>query len=375
MKQDNVYVYIGRFQPAHSGHEAVLKHAIQNSDHLVVLVGSAEQARSPKNPFTFEERKKVLEAITTRLAQDEWAKGRKVIIDILPVHDHVYNNQKWLMEVQEAVRSCTKSKNVTLTGCRKDGDESTFYLEFFPQWGQDFIQEVSELQVYSVDRESGARLTPKSEIDIAVSSTNVRNRLFSTKQITDTEIPAETYEFLQKFAVSEKETLDQLVREHSFIQNYKSQMRKQLPYDTIPFLTGDSLVTCAGHVLVGIRRSEPGKGQYCLPGGFFDAWKDKDQIDAAIRELREETKIDVPENKLRGCIENSMEFGDFERDLRWRVITKCVYIKLPGSKLPKVKGSDDLKGCFWMPMTEIAKNRDKFFVDHVSIIDTFLGIF
>ena len=368
MKNENVYVYIGRFQPAHTGHEAVLKHAIEQSDHLVVLVGSSDQARSPKNPFTFDERKKVLEGITTRLVQDEWAKGRKVIIDILPVHDHVYNNQKWLMEVQEQVRSVTRSTNISLTGCRKEGDESTFYLEFFPQWKQDFIAEVTG---FKIDNQKHVSVYG-SEV---LNSSSIRNQFLSTKQVPSTlTVPEETVEFLEKFAISNEEDFNQLVKEHAFVQNYKSQMKKQLPYDTIPFLTGDSLVVCSGHVLVGIRRSEPGKGQYCLPGGFFDAWKDKDQIDAAIRELREETKIDVPENKLRGCIEEVMEFGDFERDLRWRVITKCIYVKLPGNKLPKVKGSDDLKGCFWMPMTDIAKNRDKFFCDHVSIIDTFLGI-
>lgn len=366
MKNENVYVYIGRFQPAHNGHEAVLEHAIKTADRVIVLVGSAEQARSPKNPFTFDERAKVLDSITIRLAQDEWAKGRRVNIDILPVHDFVYNNQKWLMEVQQQVRSCTKSENITLTGCRKEGDDSTFYLEFFPQWKQDFIPEVSGfktnnqnfVQVYS------------SEV---LNSSSIRNQLFSTKQIPEN-LPAESIEFLNKFSVDKSDVFDYLVKEHAFTQKYKSDMKKKLPFDTIPFLTGDSLVVCAGHVLVGIRRSEPGKGLYCLPGGFFDAWKDKDQVDAAIRELKEETKIDVPEKKLRGSIERVEEFGDFDRDPRWRVITKCAYIKLEGTKLPKVKGSDDLKGCFWMPMTEIAKNRDKFFVDHVSIIDTFLGI-
>lgn len=367
MKNENVYVYIGRFQPAHRGHEAVLEHAIQQADRVIVLVGSAEQARSPKNPFTFTERAKVLDGITTRLAQDEWAKGRRVNIDILPVHDFVYNNQKWLMEVQEQVRSCTKSENITLTGCRKDGDDSTFYLEFFPQWKQDFI---TEAIYHNVDKDGNILGVAGS-----VNATQLRNQFFSTKNIPDTDLlTPETVEFLEKFSTAHEEEFNYLVKEHAFNQKYKSDMKKQLPYDSIPFLTGDSLVVCAGHILVGVRRSEPGKGQYCLPGGFFDAWKDKDQVDTAIRELREETKIDVPEKKLRGSIERVDEFGDFDRDPRWRVITKCVYIKLEGTKLPKVKGSDDLKGCFWMPMTEIAKNRDKFFVDHVSIIDTFLGI-
>lgn len=39
---NQVYVYIGRFQLPHVGHESVMKHALGNCDHLVLLVGSSE---------------------------------------------------------------------------------------------------------------------------------------------------------------------------------------------------------------------------------------------------------------------------------------------------------------------------------------------
>lgn len=80
MKNEKVYVYIGRFQMAHKGHEETIKHALEQSDRLVILVGSSDLARDSKNPFTFEERKQVLDAMSSRLAQAEWAKGRSVKI-------------------------------------------------------------------------------------------------------------------------------------------------------------------------------------------------------------------------------------------------------------------------------------------------------
>ena len=370
MKNEKVYVYIGRFQMAHAGHEATIKHALENADRLVILVGSSELARDPKNPFTFEERHQVLDAITSRLAQEEWAKGRSVKINILPIHDYVYNNSKWLKEVHEKVKSVTSSSNIFITGCKKEADESTFYLNFFPQWQQDFTTEFkySQAGIPREYREIDAVNNP-----VTVNSTEMRNQFFSTKQVPE-KLPEETKEFLQKFMHTKPIVFDTLIGEFNFVQRYRSQMNEQLPYNNIPFLTGDSLVVCAGHVLLVKRRTFPGKGLFALPGGFFDAWQDKDQIQTALRELKEETKIDVPMKVLEGSIRSVTEFGDFNRSLRWRIITKCTYIQLNDQTLPKVKGSDDAEKAFWMPLGEIVQNRDKFFEDHYSICDQLLNL-
>lgn len=369
--KEKVYVYIGRFQMAHLGHEAVIEHAASKADRLVLLVGSADLSRDPKNPFTFEERKSVLEAMAQRIVAEQWSEGRSVKVDILPIHDYIYNNTKWLKEVQNQVLSVTKSTDITLAGCRKDGDNSTFYLDFFPQWKQDFIDEVktSQAGIPKEYRDIDAKVNPVPPI----SSTQLRNQYFSTKQVP-AHLPPETTEFLEKFKIRSADILDNLVNEHNFIVRYRQQMLDSLPYPTIPFLTGDSLVVSCGHILLVKRRCFPSKGTYALPGGFMDSEKDLSQIDTALRELKEETKIKVPYNTLKGSIVDVKEFGDFERSLRWRIITKCVYIKLDGTTLPKVKGSDDAEEARWYPISEIINMRDQLFEDHLSIIDSFLGI-
>ena len=55
-----VYVYIGRFQIPHFGHESVMKHAINEGDEVLILIGSSNTPRSRKNPFSFEERKEMV---------------------------------------------------------------------------------------------------------------------------------------------------------------------------------------------------------------------------------------------------------------------------------------------------------------------------
>lgn len=48
--------YIGRFQPYHDGHHAVIKEIASDVDELVVGIGSADQSHTQRNPFTAGER-------------------------------------------------------------------------------------------------------------------------------------------------------------------------------------------------------------------------------------------------------------------------------------------------------------------------------
>lgn len=355
MKNEKVYVYIGRFQTPHFAQQETIRAALTKCDRLVILVGSADIARDPKNPFTFDERKQVLDSMVSNMVADEWAKGRTTKYDILPLNDFVYDNNKWLRQVHSQVSSVTKSKDVTVTGCMKTGDESTFYLKFFPQWKTDFVSEIRE------------------DLGMVMNSTAIRKDYFSEGTISEN-LPDETKDFLVKFPILKAAEHQELINEFEFVERYRKQMYETLPYTNIPFLTGDSVVVAAGHVLLIKRRTYPGKGLYALPGGFFDAWTDKDQVETAIRELEEETKIDVPSKVLYGNIRSVTEFGDFNRSLRWRIITKVVHIQLPDNTLPKVKGSDDAEKAMWVPLGDLPKLRSKFFEDHYSILDTLLNL-
>ena len=49
-------ILIGRFQPFHNGHAGLLQKALTTAAPVVVVLGSASHARSPKNPSTWQER-------------------------------------------------------------------------------------------------------------------------------------------------------------------------------------------------------------------------------------------------------------------------------------------------------------------------------
>ncbi len=181
-----VYVYIGRFQIPHVGHESVMKHAINEGNDVLILIGSSNTPRSRKNPFSFEERKEMVQNITNK-----YKGNKKVSILALPDFE---KDQDWVDEVQKLVSSSSnKEDQIFITGCQKTGDESTFYLKLFPEWKSDFIQEVNF-----------------EGIDV-ISSTKIREMFYENIPIPDV-ISLETKEYLSLFKEKNKVLFESLIK-------------------------------------------------------------------------------------------------------------------------------------------------------------------
>ena len=87
-------ILIGRFEPVHTGHLALLNRALEEAGKVIIIVGSAFQARSPKNPFTWKERADML---LGSLGDADRAR-----VDVVPVRDY-YDEARWVHAVQQAV--------------------------------------------------------------------------------------------------------------------------------------------------------------------------------------------------------------------------------------------------------------------------------
>ena len=74
---------IGRFQPFHHGHAALIKHALERCGSVVVAIGSATEPASLRNPFTAKERRMMVEAAFPR----EVATGLVTMVDVPDLHD------------------------------------------------------------------------------------------------------------------------------------------------------------------------------------------------------------------------------------------------------------------------------------------------
>jgi bifunctional NMN adenylyltransferase/nudix hydrolase len=348
MAKTKVYVYIGRFQPFHNAHAYVMNRAAAIADRVIILVGSAYQARTIKNPFTFGERKGIIDRFMEQHNDTQF--------NVLPLRDQPYNDPKWIQTVQEQVESALQGFGDNIDDCEitvtgSDRDSSTWYLNAFPQWKLDLIEPVPQ----------GRDLN----------ATGIRKVLFNGGNIDSVkdDLPLLTVSFINRFIGSEWHA--RLTKQYRVIEAGKEAWA-DAPYPVI-FQTVDCVVIQSGHVLAVERRSEPGEGLWALPGGFLnpEEWL----RDAAIRELEEETKIKIPTATLKNAIRAREIFDDPKRSLRGRTITVAHLIRLDDSKpLPKVKGSDDAARAFWIPLHEARKNSDKWFEDHLSILDWAVGV-
>lgn len=336
-KKYDTLVLIGRFQPLHNAHLEIIKRATALTDQLVIVTGSAHQPRTYKNPFTSFERERMIKAATA---------GLSMRIHVEANVDTIYNDQAWAVRVQGIVsKYAVLGGKVGIIGHKKD--ESSFYLDMFPQWEFVSVEEIEPL-----------------------SAVNIRDLYFRPNvnmNFIKSVVPETTFDFLMTFKDSKE--YEQVIREREFVAQYKQQYAS-LPYPPI-FSTADAVVFCSGHVLMIKRRAEPGRGLWALPGGFVNANSDKSVEDAAIRELREETGIKVPAPVLRGSIEDNRVFDAVDRSARGRTITHAFKIVLPDGELPRVKGQDDAEKARWVPIAEV--RSDECFEDHYEIIQHFLG--
>ncbi|TFH10160.1 MAG: bifunctional nicotinamide-nucleotide adenylyltransferase/Nudix hydroxylase [Candidatus Thorarchaeota archaeon] len=338
--QFDYLVFIGRFQPLHSGHLAVFKQALDIAENVIVVVGSANQPRTPKDPWTYGERYEMI--LQSLKAEGLFDADR---VHFTCIRDQIYNDQNWAASVQEVVTSAKRGwhdiDRIGIIGHNKD--ESSYYLKMFPQW----------------------KLVEHENLDI-LNATDIRRLYFEgfNSRYLKAAVPEPVFKYLEWFKVNKPE-YKMLVREFDFINKYKKGW-EVAPYP-VTIMTGDALVVQSGHLLLVQRRSSPGEGLCALPGGHIDPNETVEEC--AIRELREETKLKVPAPVLRGSIKASKLFDSPKRSLKGRVITTAYLIELPPGPLPAVKGSSDAKKARWVPINEI--RSDEMFEDHFDIIRYF----
>jgi bifunctional NMN adenylyltransferase/nudix hydrolase len=336
-KQYNVAVVIGRFQPVHLAHKELFDFAHERADKVIVIIGSANQPRTFKNPFTADERASMIHTVCADYSSD---------VITVPNIDTPYNDQSWVSRVQRIVHDHSNpDDNIVLIG--HDKDQTTHYLKLFPQWDRiEFNNVVDQLN-----------------------ATDIRNLYFkddANLKYLKYVVPSDVLDFLDEF--KQTSAYQGILEDKTIVEKYKQQYAG-LAYPPI-FVTTDVVLIQSGHILMIERKSSPGAGQIALPGGFVG--QDEFLIDAAIRELKEETKIKVPVSVLKGSITKTMVFDYPTRSSRGRTITHAYLIELKDGPLEKVKGSDDAKRALWVPLSEL--DPSNIFEDHMSIIQMLAGV-
>ena len=114
------------------------------------------------------------------------------------------------------------------------------------------------------------------------------------------------------------------------------------------------------YVLLIQRKNDPYKDSWAFPGGFINI--DESAEEAAIRELKEETGLEISN------IEQLKAYSNPDRDPRERVITIAFIAE---SKIKDVKGGDDAKEARWFDISQLpslAFDHKEILQDAIKII-------
>ncbi|MEK6954741.1 MAG: adenylyltransferase/cytidyltransferase family protein [Candidatus Micrarchaeota archaeon] len=154
-KDGKTALVIGRFQPFHSGHLEAVEGILKRHSRLLLAIGSAQESRTPKNPFSSKERKGMIAACLKKrgilprikiiLLDDEnhherWVRG---VLQIAKDADVVYSGN-WLVQRllggRYAVHTMKSSVKISASQIRelmKKGDEK--WQRFVPKEISEYI--------------------------------------------------------------------------------------------------------------------------------------------------------------------------------------------------------------------------------------------
>lgn len=330
---------IGRFQPFHSEHLKLAGNALEHSDNLLILAGSANLGRTTRNPFTYYERE-------TMIAQTLYDHGLMDRTEIMPLDDQPYDMQTWIKSVQEKVTAFAKGNDVALAGFEKDA--SSYYLRKFPQYG--------------------VIAPPHTKI---INATEIRDAFFdgSLALSQSLDLPGAVRDFLTRTLFSTY--YDSIRADLEFERAYREQ------WGPGPFQTVDAVCIRSGHVALVERGRAPGKGLLAFPGGHLELGETL--ADGCLRELFEETRLfeetssmDERKQEVWQHFRKRERFDDPKRSCRAHVITEAFLFKFPDSRepFPELTGSDDAARAFWKPLAEITPAM--MFEDHGFILNKML---
>jgi bifunctional NMN adenylyltransferase/nudix hydrolase len=335
-------VFVGRFQPFHKGHLHNVIEALNISDRLLIIVGSSFNSPNIKNPFSFEQRKKMIEEDLKYSLIDL---NR---IRIEPLADHFYQEEKWEQALRSNVLKHSSSRDkIAVIG--HDKDESSYYLKSFSEWG--FVP-VTNYKNYN--------------------ATDFRQELYQGSILTEY-MCADTSEYgTHNFLVDYLKTnaYKDLVEENQYVIEYKKSW-ENAPYKP-NLVTVDALVMVNNHILLVQRKNSPGKNQWAMPGGFLECHETI--LSAILRELKEETSIDLSTEQLE-LAKCSQEVFDYpSRSVRGRTISHAaIFILDEWPNLPKIKAADDAKDVKWFSLATLTTQMyDKLLEDHYQMINVLL---
>lgn len=264
-------LWVGRFQPPHLGHFDGARQ-IQESgiEKLLIGIGSAQEKNTLKNPFTFEERKQMLNLGLQKVLSIDY--------EIVPLPD-MPTDEQWTSYIY----SLFPGEKEGVWEDKKIGSRYSFGIVFTGNpWVQECFKNYTNVASLNENRKS-------------LSASTLRDKIGRYEDISEDTYP---------------EIID-------YIYNVNGQKRLEqlLPKPKNPELACDAIIEYQHGIVLIERKNQP--YGLALPGGFIDYGESAE--DAVVREAMEETS-------LKFTIENQLKFySDPDGDPRRHIATVAFY--------------------------------------------------
>lgn len=359
-KKDTLAVYVGRFQIPHIGHAHIIHNGLEIADRVLIVLGSANESPSFRNPFSVNDRITMLRTYFNNKNYFNYANILDHII-FQEIEDDLYGNM-WYNNLDKIVTKWKDGygyKNIVLIGHHKDSSS-------------DYLRDTNIKNVVEFDAIPGIH---SSDMRKLYFTEETKNEIYNQYD----KLSAGTINFLSYY-MNTKEYYN--IQNEMNAINKNKEIWKNSPYPPL-FVTTDSCVVCKEHVLVIQRKNYPGKGLLALPGGYLN--ENEDIQDGMMRELLEETSLTnrIDYKIITNSIKLRKEFSHPQRSERGRIITFASLIMLDQymlmdlydfdeDELPAVHGGDDAEEAFWLPLKDLKSRRAEFFEDHYHMINYFV---
>jgi len=157
-------LFVTRSQPFHLGHLEVIKWILEKYDRVLIVVGSCKKSHTKKNPFTFEERREMIDQslLAESIANDKY--------EIVGIPD-VPSDEDWVKSISDKEKfDVVFTHNPRTEECF---DAFNIPVKEHPKFGK-------------------------------ISGSNIRNMLIKNQSAWKNSVPGETAEVIEKIDIKER---------------------------------------------------------------------------------------------------------------------------------------------------------------------------
>lgn len=373
------YVYIGRFQPFHKGHKAIVDLTVKMmkpEDTFTIIIGSADQQETERNPLSASQRQEMLSMEL---------EGYPVTIST--INDSPYNYDLWVEHLCAKMLGFKSATRGDFIKKREDFIKGFSNICIVGMENVDeYIDRITKYYTYASDEhlDLGINFHIFSELDTqtSVHGSSIRACILDNDGRCSKRFYSDIRDFVSEKVLAYLKKVDfPLITYNAYVNGINYAASTGCKYNSC-FVTVDNIVyRLNGNKILLIKRKDNGK--FAIPGGFAEPYMDCKNN--ALRELFEETNLSEDDLK-KEWINTDISGVIIDAPYRDpRSSHKCNFISVvyvwkqdclnsPDLLEEKAKAGDDAVEVVWLSEDECENlPASAFHADHKKIICKLLG--